>query len=92
MRVEVTEQNIIIFGLVQLTGNSSEVLMERAREAEKSGYILSVEVPDTDDIDVNLFDLGRSQEVNPDLTHDGRSPYGTDVVTGEVVERKDNEQ
>ena len=66
MQVEVNEHNIIKFGLVQLTGNSVEVLLTRAKEAEAAGYVLAVEIPD-DQVRMNMFDVGRGAPVDEDV-------------------------
>ncbi len=42
--VEVTEENIDLFQLDVLTGNSKEVLLQLAEEAETAGHILHVKV------------------------------------------------
>lgn len=105
MQVEVTLENIIAFNLVELTGNSAETLLKRAKEAEEAGYILAVEIPD-DKIDMNVFQHGVDvRPADPDLQPgDGQSPYGSgqtepasgrridvEVVEGEVIDsREDN--
>lgn len=93
-QVEVNEQNIILFGLVQLTGNSSEDLMRAAKEAEGNGYILAVTIPD-DKIDVNIFEHMASEPA-ADEEQEEFAIYGDDkplphsptgpIVQGIVVE------
>ena len=46
MRVQVTPQNIVEYGLDKLTGNSTGDLLARAAEMEASGYELFVRIPD----------------------------------------------
>lgn len=90
MQIEVTEQNIILYGLVQLTGNSSEVLMARANEAKASGYILAVEVPDTDDIEINLFEHSINRtDADETIGNDPNPIFNDGVVSGEVVNGTD---
>lgn len=91
MQVEVTEQNIILYGLVQLTGNSAETMLEKAQQARDAGYVLTVDIPDNDDIDINAFDHGIDVgEPDPEKGPLGGDPYGEqeqiNVVQGEVVE------
>lgn len=73
MQIEVNEQNIVLYGLVQYTGNSTEVLLKHAEEARENGYVLTCEVPDTDDIDVNVFDAAGS-EPSKDEDPDRQNP------------------
>lgn len=63
MQIEVNQENIIKFNLVQMTGNSVEVLLQRAEEARQSGYVLAVQIPD-DLIHMNVFDAAGSQAVD----------------------------
>jgi hypothetical protein len=96
MNVEVNEQNIIKFGLVQLTGNSVEVLLTRAKEARESGYILTVELPD-DQIPVNVFDVApggrpsdadlrhREQASNPIMNRERDAAHPERKIDVEVV-------
>lgn len=65
MQVEVNEHTIVKYGLVQLTGNSVEVLLTRAKEAHDAGYILTVQIPD-DQVHLNMFDAGRGSPVDED--------------------------
>lgn len=58
MQIEVTPENIIKFNLVELTGNSSEVMMRRAKEAEEAGYVLTVDIPDDQVRRMNVFEHG----------------------------------
>lgn len=46
MRVQVTEENILKYGLDVITGNHRVDLMARAREAELAGLDLWVKIPD----------------------------------------------
>lgn len=64
MQVEVNEHTIIKYGLVQLTGNSVEVLLTRAKEAADAGYILTVQIPDTPEVRMNMFDVGQGEPVD----------------------------
>lgn len=72
MHVEVNEQNIILYGLVQLTGNSAEEMLAAARRAELDGYVLTCEVPDTDDIAINVFESAGSTPAEPEIQHQNR--------------------
>ncbi len=60
MDVEVNEENIDLFALVMMTGNSREEMLSRAAEASVNGYILSVNIPD-DQLHQNVFDNYISQ-------------------------------
>lgn len=85
MQVEVTVENIIKFNLVELTGNSSEVMMRRAKEAEEAGYVLTVEVPDDQARRMNVFEHGISpsgadERFQPD---GGRSLLDEDKLLGQ---------
>jgi hypothetical protein len=67
MRVEVNEQNIVLYGLVQLTGNSSEIMLVHAAEAAAAGYILTCEIPDVEEtIDMNVFEAAGSTPAEPE--------------------------
>lgn len=84
MQVEVNEQNIILYGLAQLTGNSVETLMARAKEAENAGHILCVEVPDNTGVDKiirqNLFESAGSTPVPDDeIEHESLLMDGYEV-------------
>jgi hypothetical protein len=69
MQVEVTEENIVLYGLVQLTGNTSDELLMHAEQARESGYILMCRIPGADDvIDINVFEAAGSEVAEP-LTH-----------------------
>lgn len=79
MHVEVNEQNIVLYGLVQLTGNSAEELLQAAAEATESGYILSCDVPDIaeDLIELNVFESAGSEPADRSVKHDGgNDPFG----------------
>lgn len=66
MQVEVNEQNIVLYGLVQLTGNSAEVLLQHAEDAKKHGYVLSCNIPDPEEtIDMNVFEAAGSEPSKP---------------------------
>jgi hypothetical protein len=68
MHVEVNETNIAVFELVQMTGNSREVLLNAAAEAAKKGYILHCQIPDPEDpIEVNAFEHFESEKA-PDVS------------------------
>ena len=88
MHVEVNEQNIILFGLVQLTGNSAEEMLAKAAEAREEGYTLTCEIPSIaeDLIKVNMFDAAGSEEADPNLGHEAH-PLDTGVETtpGRVI-------
>lgn len=101
MQVEVNDANITQFGLVELTGNTRELLMTRAREAEESGYVLSVEIPDTL-IHMNVFDMAPSSpseaetdrrnpimDPEPDKAAPGRDVH-VEVVLGEVIDSRED--
>jgi hypothetical protein len=65
MQVEVNEQNIVLYGLVQLTGNSAEVLLRHAEQAKAEGYVLTCRIPDVEEtIDMNVFESTES-EISP---------------------------
>jgi hypothetical protein len=58
MNVEVNEENIDLFALDEYTGNSKEELLALASEAEESGTVLAVKLPNmTPKEDTNLFDV-----------------------------------
>lgn len=64
MNVEVNEENILKYGLVQLTGNTKEELLQAAKEAEASGYTLTCRIPEVEDVlEVNIFQHGDGEEV-----------------------------
>ena len=63
MDVEVNEENIDLFALVEFTGNSREVMLSRAAEARQNGYILSVKIPD-DELHHNVFESYLSQTID----------------------------
>lgn len=48
MKVKVTPENIIEYGLDVLTGNTAADLLARAKELEKDGYELYVRIPDVE--------------------------------------------
>lgn len=83
MQVEVTAQNIILYGLVELTGNPAEVMLQLAAEAEAEGHVLTCEVPDKVGVDKiirqNMFDVAGSEPspeegdiLNPIMNNDGK--------------------
>jgi hypothetical protein len=66
MQVEVNAQNIIIYGLVQLTGNSAEEMLKHAAEAAEAGYILTCRIPDVEEtIDMNVFEAAGGEPSKP---------------------------
>lgn len=65
MRVEVNEANIERFNLVSQTGNSREQMLAMAAQAESNGQVLSVEVPDADALQHNVFDVYESEHIDP---------------------------
>jgi hypothetical protein len=70
MQVEVTEQNIVLYGLVQLTGNTAEELMRLAKEAEEKGFALTCRIPDIDDVlEMNVFDSDTVTEAPEGIEH-----------------------
>lgn len=88
MHVEVNEQNIILYGLVQLTGNSAEEMLLAARRAELDGYVLTCEVPDTDDININIFESAESTPAEPTIEHQNRimdAEEGKTAPAGRVI-------
>lgn len=67
LHVEVNETNIAIYDLVQLTGNTKELLLQRAREAEHEGFTLTCRIPNPNDrLEVNAFEHFQS-EPDPEL-------------------------
>jgi hypothetical protein len=56
VQVEVNEENIDRFGLVELTNNSKEDLLRFAQQAKDNGHILTVALPE--EMTVNMFDVG----------------------------------
>jgi len=71
MHVEVNEANIDLYKLVELTGNSREMMLSRAAEAKESGHILSVEVPDDQVLEQNVFDVYQEEHVDPRRLEEG---------------------
>src|SRR6478609_2276690 len=71
MHVEVNEANIDRYKLVELTGNSREMMLSRAAEAKESGHILSVEVPDDQVLEQNVFDVYKEEHVDPRRLEEG---------------------
>lgn len=63
MQVEVNEENIVKYNLVQLTGNSAETLLTAAAEAKKNGYELTCRIPD-DDLHINVFEAAGATSVS----------------------------
>lgn len=88
MQIEVTLESIVRYGLVQLTGNSSEKMMELAEEAKQNGHVLCVEVPDDDLVHMNIFEAAGSSPADPEMGND-RHPLDVETVKGEVIERTD---
>lgn len=67
MQVEINEQNIVKYNLVQLTGNTTEELMTAAAEAEANGYVLSCRIPDVDELlEHNVFESVNGDPVSPE--------------------------
>lgn len=76
MQVEVNETNIILYNLVELTGNSAEDMLLAARRAELEGYVLTCQVPDDLLIDFNVFTHGIDvSPADPHLGNDDHGPY-----------------
>lgn len=65
MQVEVNEANIDKFNLVELTGNSRELMLSRAAEASLEGHVLSCNVPDELVLEQNVFEVYESEHVDP---------------------------
>lgn len=65
IQVEVNEENIIRFNLVQLTGNTTEQMLVAAREALLSGHTLTCKIPKPEgyepEVVVNAFDAANAQ-------------------------------
>lgn len=81
MQVEVNEENIIKYGLVQFTGNTMEMMLLAARRAEVEGYTLLCEIPDDNKIDINVFDHGMAvTPADPFLGNEDHGPF-LDVET-----------
>jgi len=78
MQVEVNEQNIILYGLVQLTGNSAEKMLKLRDEAAKEGFTLFCKVPDIADdlVEMNVFESADSEPADERLSHGGGDPFG----------------
>ncbi len=55
MDVEVNEENIELFSLVKMTGNSREDMLSWAADARANGLIVSVKIPDNE-LHQNVFD------------------------------------
>lgn len=72
MRVQVTKQNILEYGLDIITGNSQDELLIRASEMERDGYELFINIPDVEggDNDIpeerNAFEHYNSDLPDPD--------------------------
>lgn len=83
MQVEVNEQNIILYGLVQLTGNSAEKMLQLRDEAAKEGLTLFCKVPDIADdlVEMNVFETAGSEPADERLTHGGGDPFGEDKIS-----------
>lgn len=65
MQVEVNETNIDLYGLVELSGNSREFLLNQAADASANGVVLSCNVPDDLVVEQNVFDVYESEHVDP---------------------------
>jgi hypothetical protein len=96
MAVEVNETNIAIYELEKLTGNTKEVLLARAAEAEENGITLFCKIPNPDDpIHVNAFQhFGATDapKVRGDEIKDGDviiNPEGATIISGKVIDVKD---
>jgi len=87
MQVEVNEQNIVIYGLVQLTGNTAEEMLREAKEAEDKGYILTCQIPDIGDelLNMNVFDAAGSEPADRSMKHGGESPYGSMLLDENTI-------
>lgn len=59
-QIEVNETNIDLFGLVEMTENSRETLLNEAANARMKGMTLTVNVPD-DLIHLNIFDMAEDE-------------------------------
>jgi len=67
MHVEVNETNIDKYGLVQLTDNPRTELLSRAAEAAENGFVLTVDIPDGQVIEQNVFDSAEKIDFEPTL-------------------------
>lgn len=98
MQVEVNEENILRFSLVQLTGNSKEDLLAAAARAEEEGYVLTCRIPDaTDDVlQTNIFEAGDGEVVSDEklqafyetpnpITHKEEGVEIKEYPTGRVI-------
>lgn len=80
-QVEVNEENIDRFGLVELTGNSRESMLNNAADAAAKGMVLAVTLPD-ELLELNIFDIAQSQEpagVTDQFTANKRCRYEMQV-------------
>lgn len=75
-QVEVNEENIDRFALVELTGNTREEMLSMAADAAVKGYVFSVKVPD-ELLHMNIFDAAVEVEtpVTDGLVHNDRCRY-----------------
>lgn len=89
MQVEVNEENIERFGLVELTGNSKEHLLAEANHAHAQGTILYCKIPD-ELIHLNAFEVGVDNEpADEKIKHDGGAdPFGKDNEFAERVKAR----
>lgn len=98
MQVEVNEENIVRFSLVQLTGNSKEALLEAAARAVEEGYVLTCRIPDaTDDVlQMNIFEAADGEVVSDEklqafydtpnpITHKEEGIEVKEYPTGRVI-------
>lgn len=86
MQVDVTAENIVIYKLVELTGNSAEVMLQRAKEAEDEGYTLTCDVPEDHILTANIFDVFEPKADVETVYVVNEKPLSDDVVKGEVID------
>lgn len=69
MQVEVNEENIVRYNLVQLTGNSKEELLTAAKQAEENGYVLTCRIPEPADdvLQMNIFEGAQGDVPDDDV-------------------------
>lgn len=80
MQVEVNGDNIDLFGLDVLTGNTKAELLRHALEAKKNNHVLTCEVPDTI---ANVFDTHGAEVVDRDVAEHGmQNPIENSQVEG----------
>lgn len=83
MHVELNEANIDRYKLVELTGNSREMMLSKAAEARENGHIISVDVPDELVLEQNVFDVYKEEHVDPRRIEGCR--YELSMDGGELV-------